>query len=268
MEDNTGHIENTDIASLLRWYVDSGVDETIGDETLDWFALSEKPGQKPGSRNLSAPAQKAAAMASVEQIAAEAEQLAASCTSLDELNAAIKSFDGCRLKKTATHTVFCDGNPDSSIMLIGEAPGVDEDRQGKPFVGTSGQLLDKMFAAIDLSRGKDFYIANILPWRPPGNRSPTAEEVTICLPFIKRHIEIFDPKLIILLGGISAHSLLNSTVGITRLRGKWLDYDLKGSKIPVCPLYHPDYLLRQPKAKGDTWRDLLEIKARIKDLAL
>ena len=268
MEDNTGHIEDMDVASLLRWYVDSGVDETIGDETLDWFALSEKPSPKSGSKKLSAPAQKAAAMASVEQIAAEAEKLAAACTTLDDLQAAIKSFESCRLKKTATHTVFCDGNPNSSIMVIGEAPGVDEDRQGKPFVGISGQLLDKMFAAIDLGREKDFYMANILPWRPPGNRTPTAEEITICLPFIKRHIELFDPKLIILLGGISANSLLNNTVGITRLRGKWADYDLKGRKVPVCPLFHPDYLLRQPKAKGDTWRDLLEIKARIKDLAL
>lgn len=268
MEDNTGHIENTDMASLLRWYVDSGVDETIGDETLDWFALSEKRTQKPRTKNLSATGQKAATMVSVDQIAAEAEQLAASCNSLDELNTAIKNFDGCRLKKTATHTVFCDGNPDSSIMVIGEAPGVDEDRQGKPFLGISGQLLDKMFAAIDLSRGKNLYMANILPWRPPGNRTPTAEEITICLPFIKRHIALFDPKLIILLGGISANSLLGSTVGITRLRGKWADYNLKDNIIPVRPLFHPDYLLRQPKAKGDTWRDLLEIKARIKDLAL
>ena len=262
MEYIAGNIEDKEIPSLLRWYVDSGVDESIGDEALDWFDLSSPPDTKT-----TAPA-KAAPVVSAEQIAAEAEQLAKSCNSLDDLMQAIKSFEGCRLKKTATHTVFSDGNPDSNIMLIGEAPGVDEDRQGKPFMGENGQLLNKMFKAIDLNREKDFYITNILPWRPPGNRKPTPEEITICLPFIKRHIELFDPKLIILLGGISANTLLNSTYGITRLRGRWAEYDLKGSKIPVRPLFHPAYLLSQPKAKGDTWADLLEIKANIEEHTL
>ncbi len=262
MENDTGNIENKDLPSLLRWYMDSGVDESIGDETLDWFAISTQPAPKTTS-----PA-KVTATVSVEQIAEKAEQLAASCDSLSDLKQTIKSFDGCRLKKTATHTVFSDGNPDSNIMLIGEAPGVDEDRQGIPFVGESGQLLDRMFKAIDLAREKDFYIANIMPWRPPGNRNPTSEEITICLPFIKRHIELFKPELIILLGGISAKNLLNSSLGITRLRGKWAEYELKSSKIPVRSLFHPAYLLRQHKAKGDTWHDLLEIKAKVEELSL
>ncbi|MBL4612487.1 MAG: uracil-DNA glycosylase, partial [Emcibacter sp.] len=147
------------------------------------------------------------------------------------------------------------------------APGVDEDRQGIPFIGESGHLLDRMFKAINLNRENDFYITNILPWRPPGNRAPTDEEITICLPFIKRHIELFSPKLIILLGGISAKSLLQTDTGITRLRGKWHDYDLESGKVPVLPLFHPAYLLKQPKAKGDTWADLLSIKARLETLS-
>lgn len=258
MEYNTGNIENKDIPSLLRWYMDSGVDEAIGDETLDWFALSGKAVQAP-------PVQKNTPRVSVDQIAEQAGKIAASCTSLANLHKVIKDFEGCRLKNTATHTVFSDGNPDSSIMLIGEAPGVDEDRQGTPFVGQHGQLLNRMFKAIGLDREKDFYMTNILPWRPPGNRNPTQEEITICLPFIKRHIELFDPKLIILLGGTSATTLLGSSLGITRLRGKWAGYDVKGSNIPTRPIFHPAYLLRQPKAKRDTWHDLLEIKAMIKE---
>jgi len=254
-------MENKDILPVLQWYLDSGVDETIGHETLDWFALS--PPILPETAAL-----KAAPVLSVDQIAQEAEQLARTCTALPALHEAIKNFDGCRLKKTATHTVFSDGNPLSHIMLIGEAPGVDEDRQGRPFVGENGHFLDRMFKAIGLDRAKDFYLANILPWRPPGNRSPTVEEITICLPFIKRHIELFNPKLIILLGGTSAATLLNSSLGITRLRGKWAEYDLKDNKIPVRALFHPAYLLRQAKAKGDTWADLLEIKAKIGELGL
>ncbi|PCI43854.1 MAG: uracil-DNA glycosylase [Alphaproteobacteria bacterium] len=262
MEHNIENIESKDIPFLLQWYMDSGVDESIGDETLDWFALSSLT--VPQTTVLA----KATAIVPVEQIAQEANRLARACNSLTELNEVIRNFDGCHLKKTATHTVFCDGNPNSRIMLVGGSPGVDEDRHGRPFAGESGQLLDRMFKAINLSREKDFYMANILPWRPPGNRAPTAEEITICLPFIKRHMELFDPELIILLGGISAATLLNNPVGITRLRGKWAEYDLNGRKIPVRPLFHPAYLLRQPKAKGDTWEDLLDIKARIEMLAL
>lgn len=261
MEYNTENIEDKDIPPLLRWYMESGVDEAICDEPLDWFSLSARPVQNTVR-------QKTAPVVSTEKIAEEAETLAASCNSMDALNVAIKDFDRCRLKKTATHTVFSDGNPDSSIMLIGEAPGVDEDRRGKPFAGENGQLLDRMFKAIDLYREKDFYLTNILPWRPPGNRKPTTEEITICMPFIKRHIELFAPGFIILLGGISANNLLTSSLGIARLRGKWAEYDLKGRKIPVRPLFHPAYLLHQPKAKGDTWQDLLEIKAKIKEFAL
>lgn len=267
--DMPNHIEERDILSLLQWYMDSGVDETIDDLPQDWFeharSLKKTTAPKPPSqaRQSGIIPKKIAPMASVEHIAQEAMRLAASCNSLSELNDVIKDFNGCSLKNIATNTVFSDGNPDSDIMVIGEAPGVDEDRYGKAIIGENGQMLDRMFKAIGLSRENDFYITNILPWRPPGNRKPLAEEITICLPFIRRHIEIFNPKILILLGGISANSLMNSDLGIARLRGKWLEYDLCGKIIPVRPLFHPAYLLKQPKAKADTWKDLLEIKAKI-----
>jgi len=264
-----GDMAERDILSLLQWYMDSGVNETIDDLPQDWFELSQsltkktapKPPIPTGQSGIMS--KKIAPMVSIEHIAQDAARLAASCDSLRELNDVIKDFNGCSLKKIATHTVFSDGNPDSDIMVIGEAPGVDEDRHGKAFLGENGQMLDRMLKAIGLSRKNDFYLTNILPWRPPGNRKPLAEEVTICLPFIKRHIELFNPKLLILLGGISANSLMNSDLGITRLRGKWLEYELYSKTIPVRPLFHPAYLLKQPKAKGDTWKDLLEIKAKI-----
>ncbi len=263
MPDN---IEERDILSLLQWYVDSGVNETIDDLPQDWFELSRSLSKKP-SEEPPSPTEKSGVfpkkMVSIEHIAQDAARLTASCNSLRELNDVIKDFDGCSLKKIATNTVFSDGNPDSGIMVIGEAPGVEEDRHGKAFLGENGQMLDRMFKAIGLSRENDFYITNILPWRPPGNRKPLAEEITICLPFIRRHIELFNPRLLILLGGISTNSLMGSDLAITRLRGKWLEYDLCGKTIPVRPLFHPAYLLKQPKAKADTWKDLLEIKAEI-----
>ena len=180
----------------------------------------------------------------------------------------ILSYDGCSLKKTASNTVFSDGNKESEIMLIGEAPGADEDRIGKPFVGQAGQLLDKMFSAINLNREDDFYITNILPWRPPGNRTPTETECALCLPFIKRHIELFKPKVIILLGGTSTSTLLSTKIGITKLRGVWKTYSLDGKDVPLLPMLHPAYLLRQPHFKKQTWHDLLSLKEKLESLDL
>ncbi len=255
-----------DAAQLLKWYIECGVDECIADHEINWFeeniaipvkqAVSLEPQvqvQKPPS----------APLASNRDLIEKAEKMAAACDSLAALNNAIKEFDGCSLKKTATNTVFCDGNPDSDIMLIGEAPGADEDRIGKPFVGQAGQLLDRMFAAINMAREKDFYITNVLPWRPPGNRKPTDQECDLCLPFLRRHIELFNPKLIVLIGGTSASAILNTQTGITKLRGKWYDYALGEKKIPLMPIFHPAYLLRQPHCKKQAWHDLLAIKERI-----
>lgn len=266
-----------DILSHLQWYLDAGVDETIDEAPLDWFALSAEAA-KASANSARAPqgtpqpipgvAAKPATMATVEQTVRQAQDLANSCQSLAELEKAIATFDGCSLKKTATNTVVSDGSLDRKIMVIGEVPGVADDRHGKPFVGDNGVLLDKMFAAIGLSRDTDLYLTNMLPWRPPGNRTPTAEEIAICQPFVTRHIALAKPGLIILLGGISAKTLLNSDLSITRLRGKWAEYDLAGQKIPACPIYHPSYLIKQPKAKADAWKDLLDIKARIEEMSL
>lgn len=197
-----------------------------------------------------------------------AMELAASCNTLEELKAALESFDGCALKKTATNTVFADGTPAHKIMFIGEAPGRDEDRMGKPFVGRAGKLLDKMLASIGLSRESNAYITNVINWRPPDNRDPSPEEAATCLPFLRRHIELAAPEIIILLGAVPVRHVLGKTDGILRLRGKWLEYHAAGKLVPVMPTLHPAYLLRQPGQKKLAWRDLQEVSGKIKSLRL
>lgn len=205
--------------------------------------------------------------------AAEAATLgsraADACETLDDLRAALAKFDGCPLKQTATNLVFGDGNPAADVMLIGEAPGRDEDMQGKPFVGVSGQLLDRMMGFIGLDRER-FYITNVLYWRPPGNRTPTDAEVAACRPFIARHIQLVRPKVLLLVGGKSAKSLLGTEQGITKLRGRWFDYDAGGGvgTLPALATFHPAYLLRSPAMKRLAWRDLLSLQRRMRELGL
>jgi DNA polymerase len=198
-----------------------------------------------------------------------ARALAGSCATLAELKAALENFEGCELKRYATNTVFADGNPLARIMLIGEAPGRDEDEQGLPFVGRAGKLLDLMLGSIGLDRSK-VYITNVLNWRPPQNREPSAEEAAACLPFLHRHIELLDPALIVLLGGVSLRHVLGLSEGILRARGRWQMYQsgTLGRAIPVIPTLHPAYLLRQPAAKRLAWRDFLTISERIESLGL
>lgn len=262
-----------DPVSMLKWYVECGVDECISETPTNWFEITEetqvkqvvtqdasaapKPVQRPASP---------APLASQKENIETATKLAQNAKTLDELKAAILDFEGCSLKKTASNIVFCDGNPDSDIMLIGESPGGEEDKIGKPFIGEAGALLDKMFAAIDMTREKDFYITNVLPWRPPGNRKPTDAECEMVLPFLIRHIELFKPKMIILIGGTSANALLNTQSGITKLRGKWQEYSVSDVMTPMVPIFHPAYLIRQPQFKKQTWHDLLVIKEKIKEL--
>lgn len=187
------------------------------------------------------------------------------CKNLEELKNAMQNFTGCALKETALNTVFSDGNPSSQVMLVGEAPGADEDTQGLPFVGQSGQLLNKIFASVGLSRDK-LYIANIVPWRPPGNRTPSTDEIAACQPFIERHIELVKPKILVLLGGVAAKTLLNTNNGITSLRGKFIDYTTHdGNIIPCLATYHPAYLLRSPGQKAQVWQDVLRIKLKLEN---
>ena len=185
--------------------------------------------------------------------------------SLNDLQSFIENYDKCELSHTARSTVFCDGNADAEIMLIGEAPGNQEDIEGKPFVGKSGQLLDKILKTVNIDR-TNCYISNIIPWRPPGNRNPTAEEISMCLPFIKKHIELVNPKILLLVGSISSKSILNKNLGITKLRGEWHIYKDGDIEIPALPIFHPAYLLRRPNNKSYVMRDILLFKRKIQDM--
>jgi uracil-DNA glycosylase len=194
--------------------------------------------------------------ASADALSQSAWESAATAATLEDLRTRLDAFTGCALKNTATQLVFSDGNPEADIMFVGEAPGADEDRIGKPFVGRAGQLLDKMLAAIGLDRSK-VYIANVVPWRPPGNRTPTPVETAACLPFTRRQIELVDPKILVCLGAPSAQTLLAIKDGIMRARGKWMSYEVSpGRAIPALAMLHPAYLLRTPAQKKLAWQDL------------
>lgn len=244
-----------------------GADEAILDHPRDRAAPKAVPASRPAPPAPTA-AMPAAATTPQSAVLVGATELAAAATTLDELRAAVAAFDGCSLRRTATHTVFADGNPAAPLMLIGEAPGADEDRVGRPFVGRSGQLLDRMLAGIGVSRAESAYITNILFWRPPGNRKPTPEETAICLPFVWRHIALMRPKIVVLCGGTAAAALLNRSDGITRLRGRWFDLPVPGigEAIPALATYHPSFLLRAPARKGESWRDLLSIQSKLNSL--
>lgn len=194
----------------------------------------------------------------------KAEELAYNANTLEELYQALLSFEGCSLKTTAIHTVFSDGIPTSKIMFVGEAPGADEDRLGKPFVGQSGQLLDKFLEWAGFSRKTNIYITNTIAWRPPGNRQPTPEENYICMPFLERHIELVQPKFLVMLGGTALKTLHNSKEGIVTLRGNWMPYSTshKGFTVETMPIFHPAFLLRSPGQKKLFWRDLLNLRVR------
>jgi len=264
-----------DVRGLLAWYRDAGVSDTVEETPQDRFAAhaartaeraertpAPATGQTTSPPSRSRPGGPPPEPAAPAAAAASAE-LAAACTTLEELRAAIEAFDGCALKQTAMSTVYADGTAGAPVMLVGEAPGADEDRQGKPFVGAAGQLLDRMLATIGLSRSESAYISNILPWRPPGNRKPTAEETGLCLPFIRRHIELAAPRVLVLLGGTAAAALLETTQGITRLRGRWQRLGIDGREIETLPMFHPAYLLRQPAAKAEAWHDLQSLEDRL-----
>jgi uracil-DNA glycosylase family 4 len=268
---------SSDPAALLRWYLDAGVDETIGDAPVDRFkpappkqaVVPSSIAPAPASAMVRAPAPTAASRVSAPISPpvpdATATHFAQAATTVAELRAAVEAFDGCGLKKFASRTVFADGNPEARIMFIGEAPGADEDRQGLPFVGASGKLLDKMLGSIGLDRATNAYITNIIFWRPPGNREPTHEEIAVCLPFVQRHIELVDPAVLVFLGGPSSKTLLATANGITKIRGRWHEYQTPGLSrpVPAMPLFHPAYLLRSPQQKRLAWRDLLAIKQKL-----
>jgi uracil-DNA glycosylase family 4 len=278
------------LAQLLRWYADMGVDCAMDMIPHDRFADSAQAAKKPtpeapastsqatssprtAPRTLTrnAPVSKNEAQApqslSADLVAQSASEAAASARSLDELREKLLAFEGCGLKATATQLVFSDGNPEARVMIVGEAPGGDEDRIGRPFVGRAGQLLDKMLAAIGLDRNH-VYIANVVPWRPPGNRTPTPLETSACLPFIRRQIALVHPEVLICVGASATQTLLGTKEGIMRLRGRWFEYDMDGEQVPLLAMLHPAYLLRQPAHKKFAWADLRSLAKKMQALGI
>ncbi|WP_050604005.1 uracil-DNA glycosylase family protein [Ruegeria sp. 6PALISEP08] len=241
--------------ALLEWQIELGATEAIGDAPVDRYALPDtSPKPKKAEAATAAPTKPKA----VDPVAT-ALSVAQAASSLDQLRSAMEAFEQCELKRGARQLVFADGTPGARVMIIGEAPGREEDREGKPFVGRAGQLLDRMLAAIDLDRRENVYITNVLPWRPPQNRDPKPEEIGMMKPFLERHVALAKPEVLVVMGNISCQAVLGKR-GITRLRGNWD----QAMDLPVIPMFHPAYLLRQPQMKRQAWADLLELKARLR----
>jgi uracil-DNA glycosylase len=257
------------LRELLAFYVEAGVDCPLSEEPLNRLEDSnplEAPGEAPllqPLKPLAAPAPAPVPLTGVvapspEEAIALAREAARTAPTLEALRGLLEKFEGCALKQTATRLVFADGNPKARVMFVGEAPGREEDLEGLPFVGRSGKLLDRMIAAIGLDR-TTAYIANVIPWRPPGNRTPTPHETQICLPFIQRQIELVNPEVLVTLGNPSTQALLGTREGIMRTRGRWFDYDTGTRVIRALPTFHPAYLLRSPPYKRMAWQDLRSI---------
>ncbi len=271
------------LQALIAWWEDAGIEletpvirpranlpasgsGTTASRAQPPARTSQTPGQVHAA---TAAAARAAGYGQPETNGPSAQELASKADTLEDLQAAIEEFEGCSLKRTARNTVFARGNRAARIMIIGEAPGKEEDETGEPFRGAAGHLLDRMFASIGLADDA-LYMSNILNWRPPGNRAPTQEEIALCLPFIERHIALKKPDILVLVGGLAAQSLLRDTTGITRMRGQWREYavrdakgDASGQTLPALPIFHPSYLLRRPPEKRQAWVDMLTLASRI-----
>lgn len=257
-------LNDAEALAVLEWYRAVGVDLAVAEEPVDRFAESAAAPVRARAPVLpAAPARPPLAPAPLPNAdPEETRALAATAQTLDALKALMETYEGCALKKRATQLVFADGNPEADVMLVGEGPGEQEDLQGKPFVGRAGQLLDRMLAAIGLDRTK-VYIANMVPWRPPGNREPSPEELAICAPFLHRQVELVAPRFLVTLGNVPTRALFGTNVGITRMRGSWRDLTIGSHTVPSMAMLHPAFLLRTPSAKENAWRDLLSLKARL-----
>jgi uracil-DNA glycosylase len=275
-----------EIQALLTFYAEAGVDAALHEAPVDRFAetramaeaaareraavrqLGRDPERPAPTAPLPEPPPRPVANLAVpsEAVVMAAREAAKEAETLEALRATLAGFEGCNLRFTATNLVFADGNPQGRVMFVGEAPGLEEDLQGLPFVGRSGRLLDRMLAAIGLTR-QNAYIANVIPWRPPGNRTPTPQETEICRPFIERQITLADPDFLVLLGGASAKQILSTSEGILKLRGQWRPYHTGKREIRAMATLHPAYLLRQPLQKRLAWRDLLALKGAMEGRA-
>lgn len=285
----------TSYKEALQFYLDNGLEEVISEKSQNYFLQKdkEKPQKQPEKQKtftvnnfvkpefskitstsdaLSSLAKKfqpnSTNMASEEkfrslnEIVAQAQKLASAAKDLAELRQAVENFDGCNLKKMATNTVFCDGNANSKVMVIGEAPGNHEDLQGIPFCGDSGKLLDEMLRSVNLTRKENFYITNVIFWRPPGNRRPTDEELAICRPFVERHIQLVSPEVLVLVGATSMSAVLGIHEPVSKIRGQFMDFAPKFLEKPTktFTIFHPSYLLRQPGKKKVAWQDMLALE--------
>lgn len=274
-------LNEAELVAALDWYRAVGVDLAVGEEPVDRFAASaaaprrSSPIPPPAAgvvtprivapalqRGGESPPQAPAIITSLTADPAETRALAAAAPTLDALRAAMDAYEGCTLKKRATQLCFADGNPEAEIMMVGEGPGEQEDQVGKPFVGRAGQLLDRMLAAIGLDRSK-VYIANMVPWRPPGNRDPSPEELALCTPFLIRQVELVAPKFLVTLGNVPTKSLFQTGNGITRMRGQWKELEIGSHQVRSLATLHPAYLLRTPASKALAWRDMLSLRQAI-----
>ena len=263
------------LAAWADWYVRMGVLDPVEPSGVDRYARRPEPASpqmlvvEPSSSGHLPVGPPAAPPHGLLDGAASARAVARACGSLDELEAALARFEGCPLAETATRLCFADGSPAASVMFVGEAPGAEEDRQGRPFSGPSGRLLDRMLAAIGMTRG-DVYVTNVIYWRPPGNRSPTSSEIATCLPFLERQIELLRPRVLVSVGGVAARVLLDLKDGVSKLRGRRFLYRPAdgGPEVPTFVMFHPAYLLRQPLHKRLAWRDMLQLRAELRGLGL
>ncbi len=278
MTSNSLNIKNSIEKDVLEWFLDNGIDEILAHEPVNKTSAVAPPLSAPSP--VSPPSSSHEPLMGTAQALIEARALAKQAQTLEDLQKTIADFNGLPVKKTAMNMVFCDGNPKADVMVIGEAPGADEDRQGKPFVGASGQLLDVILKRIGLTRSAQnsheaTYISNILNWRPPGNRTPTPDEMKIALPFIERHIQLVSPKILVLVGNTPMKTLLNTKEGIKKMRGKWHtyqtitpDFGTLDHEIFALPTFHPAFLLRNPYEKKTVWQDMILLQEKRKDLGL
>lgn len=275
-------LNDVELVAALDWYRAVGVDLAVGEEPVDRFAASAAAprraaapagtvGLAPAPLIVAPPLQRQRDMpppaapvvaTSLSADPSETRAIAAAAPTLEALRAAMDAYEGCTLKKRATQLCFADGNPEAKIMLVGEGPGEQEDLQGKPFVGRAGQLLDRMLGAIGLDRSK-VYIANMVPWRPPGNRDPSPEELALCTPFLIRQVELVAPKFLLTLGNVPTKSLFQTSAGITRMRGQWKELEIGSHRVRSLATLHPAYLLRTPASKALAWRDMLSLRQAI-----
>lgn len=290
MTSNSLNIKNSIEKDILEWFLDNGIDEVLEKKAVDKTmklppSTSIQP-NKPSPSSASVTTEPLMSLKpdtmvmGTKQAIEEATDLAKNAKTLEDLKKAIADFDGLSVKTTAMNMVFCDGNPNADVMIIGEAPGADEDRMGKPFVGASGQLLDKIFSRVHLTRNNESpsqatYISNIINWRPPGNRTPTPDEMKIALPFIERHIQLVSPRIIVLVGNTPMKTILNTKEGIKKMRGQWHTYNTITPDLPpldheilALPTFHPAFLLRNPMEKKTVWQDMVMLQAKRKELGL